>query len=302
MSGGILVLGGEGMLGHKMFQRLRGRFPDVACTVRGSRREPPLAGNPVFEGADVIEGVDVTLPGCLDDILRARRPSAVVNCVGIIKQRAAALDPIPSIAINALLPHQVAARVAEWGGRLVHFSTDCVFSGRRGGYIEEDPSDAEDLYGRTKYLGEVAASNAVTLRTSIIGRELTEHRSLLDWFLQQNGKGIRGFTRVIYSGVTTNHLAGVVGDVLEYHPHLHGLFQVASDPISKHDLLVLLRGAYGIDVRIEPDDREVSDRSMKGDKFSAATGYRCPSWPELVQELAADPTPYRQWWTANEAI
>jgi dTDP-4-dehydrorhamnose reductase len=181
---------------------------------------------------------------------------------------------------------------ARWGGRVIHFSTDCVFSGKRGGYTEEDPSDGEDLYGKTKFLGEVAVANALTLRTSIIGRELTEHRSLLDWFLAQNHNTVRGYRRVIYSGVTTNYLAELVASIIQEHPGLHGMYQVASEPISKYNLLSLLRDAYRLDVEIVPDDGEVSDRSMKGDKLLAAIGYRCPPWPVLVRQLAEDDTPY----------
>jgi dTDP-4-dehydrorhamnose reductase len=219
----------------------------------------------------------------------------VINCVGVIKQRARAALPIPSITINSLLPHKLAEMAMRWGGRLIHFSTDCVFSGKRGGYTEEDLSDAEDLYGKSKFLGEVAVENALTLRTSIIGRELMEHRSLLDWFLSQKQKTLRGYRRVIYSGLTTNYLAGLVGTIIEKHPGLNGLYQAASEPITKYDLLCLVREAYGLTVEIEPDDVEVSDRSMRGDRLRGAIAYTCPSWPELTRQLAEDNTPYEKW-------
>lgn len=292
---GILVLGGDGMLGHKMFQLLGGRFPSTRCTVRSPRNSGPLSRIPLFQSAAVIDGVDVADEGLFRQRLDALRPDVVVNCIGVIKQRDAAQDPIPTITINALLPHRLAAWLRPWNGRLIHFSTDCVFSGSRGGYREDDLTDAVDLYGRTKALGEVrAAPNAVTLRTSIIGRELFHHKSLLDWFLRQRGL-VRGFSRVLYSGVTTNHLAGIVGDIIERHRDLHGLYQVASQAISKHDLLQLVKQAYGLDVEIVADATEVSDRSLNGDRFAGATGYVCPSWPSLVAELAADRTPYSQW-------
>jgi dTDP-4-dehydrorhamnose reductase len=288
----LLVLGADGMLGHKMFQRLRARFPGTRGTLRTERSDSRFAGVPLLQSEAIVERVDVMDEGGLRRTIESLRPAVVVNCVGVIKQRDAAHDAIPSITINALLPHRLAAWLAPWQGRLIHFSTDCVFSGRRGGYREDDPSDAEDLYGKSKYLGEVRdAPNALTLRTSIIGRELHHHRSLLDWFLQQSGT-VRGFTKVIYSGVTTNHLADLVGDVIERHGSLCGLYQVASAPISKHDLLLLVKDAFKVDVTIVPDDREVSDRSLDGSRFAAATGYVCPTWPTLVAELAADPTPY----------
>jgi dTDP-4-dehydrorhamnose reductase len=178
---------------------------------------------------------------------------------------------------------------------VIHFSTDCVFNGKRGCYTEDDSSDAEDLYGRSKYLGEVAADNALTLRTSVIGRELSQFRSLLEWFLAQNGKTIRGFRRVIYSGVTTNYLARRVGDLIAGHPSLSGLYQVTSAPICKYDLLCLLREAFKLDVEIVPDENEVSDRSMAGDAFLRDTGYQSPDWPGLIAELVNDTTPYEKW-------
>jgi dTDP-4-dehydrorhamnose reductase len=291
----VLVLGGAGMLGHKMFQTLRERFTGTFCTVRVDLRNSSFNQIELLQGDDVIPCVDVTNSAQLDAILSAFRPANVVNCVGVIKQRVEAVSPIPSITINSLLPHRLAAIAARWGGRVIHFSTDCVFSGKRGGYKEEDQSDAEDLYGKTKFLGEAAGPNALTLRTSIIGRELSEHRSLLDWFLSENHKTVRGYRRVIYSGVTTNHLASLVASIIQQHPGLNGLYQVASAPISKHDLLCLLREVYRMDVRIEPDDIEVSDRSMRGERLREAIGYECPPWETLARELAEDETPYKKW-------
>lgn len=227
--------------------------------------------------------------------LSSVRPAFIVNCAGIVKQRSEARDPVPSITVNSLLPHQLASAAAGWGGRVIHFSTDCVFSGDRGNYTETDLPDARDLYGRTKFLGEVASENALTLRTSIIGRELAGRLSLLEWFLSQRGRTIRGFKRVIYSGVTTNHMAALVADIIRAHPALTGLYQVAAAPISKYDLLCLVRDSYGIDVTIVPDVEEVSDRSMTGGKLREAIGYVAPQWPELIGELASDPTPYDRW-------
>jgi len=291
----VMVLGGAGMLGHKMFQTLRERFDGVFCTVREDIRKPPLDRVELLQGNDVISGVDVTDLPALEAILSAFHPEFVVNCVGVIKQRAEAVSPIPSITINSLLPHKLAQMAAHWGGRVIHFSTDCVFSGKYGSYVEEDISDAEDLYGKTKFLGEVAAANALTLRTSIIGRELTEHRSLLDWFLAQNHKVIRGYRKVIYSGVTTNHISELVTSIIQEHAGLNGLYQVASEPISKYNLLCLLREAFALTVLIEPDDLEVSDRSMKCDRLHEAIAYKCPTWPVLARQLAEDNTPYERW-------
>lgn len=288
----ILVLGGSGMLGHKMVRTLSTKYPDTWWTLRGPKQVGGKPRIPFLRLDKCIDGVDVAdWPG-LQVLLGRIRPNVIVNCVGVIKQRAEAVSPIPSLIVNSLLPHRLAEAAAEWGGRLIHFSTDCVFSGRKGHYTEADVSDAEDLYGRTKFLGEVAGPNALTLRTSIIGRELEHHLSLLDWFLLGGHTRVKGFTRVWWSGVTTNHLAGLVGDLIDRHLSLSGLYQVSSGRISKFELLCRIRDAFGVRVEIEPDDGPVSDRSLDGSRFAAAADYRCPPWEQLIAELANDPTPY----------
>ncbi len=288
----VLVLGARGMLGHKMFQVLRARFPDTVGTIRGATKDELPRNIDLFQEGNVIGDFNAEDFPALENELSDLQPQVIVNCIGIIKQRPEAIAPIPNITLNALLPHKLARVCDQWGGRLIHFSTDCVFSGKRGGYSEDDPSDAEDLYGKSKFLGEVTTKNAVTLRTSMIGRELAKHKSLLEWFLSQNHKKVPGFKRALYSGVTTNHLAEVVGDVIEYHPKLSGLYQVTGQTISKYDLLCLLRDAYDLDIDVVPDEAFFCDRSMNGDKFRRATGHVCPPWPELAAQLANDPTPY----------
>ena len=291
----IIVLGGTGMLGHKLFQILQASFPDTVTVIRKRRRDNPYHNIPLFQSANVIDAIDVLAFEKLAEVLRDRRPQFVINCIGIIKQRDEASSRVSMIALNALLPHRLADLCTSWGGRLIHISTDCVFSGQRGMYTEEDVSDADDLYGRTKYLGEVSTQNALTLRTSIIGRELTTHRSLLDWFLSNNGKRVSGYRKSIYSGVTTNQLAQVVTHIVSNHPNLSGIYQVASEPIAKSDLLILLRDAFGCNIEIDQIDGEDVDRSMSGSKLREATGYVCPPWPVLARQLAEDPTPYDIW-------
>ena len=291
----ILVLGGAGMLGHKMFQILQERIGDTWCTLREATPTGILRKIEFFHGNNVIWNVNASDFSALYRLIAERRPEVIVNCIGVIKQRADAKAAIPSIRINALLPHELSEWCGGWNGRLIHFSTDCVFSGKRGHYSEQDLSDAEDLYGKTKYLGEVSSGRALTLRTSIIGRELSEFKSLLEWFLQQNHKKIIGYTRAYYSGVTTNYLAGLVARIIQEQPALAGIYQVTGDTIPKYELLGLLREAFSMDVEIERDTRFFCDRSMVGRKFVQATGYRTPSWPDLIAELRKDPTPYHQW-------
>jgi dTDP-4-dehydrorhamnose reductase len=291
----ILVLGAAGMLGHKMFQLLGAEFADVWGTMRGTKADAPFSKIELLQTDRILDDFDASDWPAARAKIAELKPHVVVNCIGVIKQRAAANSAIPSITINALLPHLVAETMREWDGRLIHISSDCVFSGNRGNYKEDDPSDALDLYGRSKFLGEIAIGNVLTLRTSIIGRELHHHESLLDWFLQQNHKTIRGFRRALWSGVTTIHLSKLVAQFITSFPDLRGLYQISSGRMSKHDLLVLLGTGYGLDIQIEPDDTVHCDRSLDGSRLAAAIAYQTPRWDDLVRELVDDPTPYDRW-------
>jgi dTDP-4-dehydrorhamnose reductase len=283
------------MLGHKMFQVMSAQFEDTWCTIRSRPDRLPWSRIELLHSARVIGQVDAANLANVERVVTDLRPDVIINCLGTIKQREAALDPVTCITLNSLLPHRLAAAASAWGGRIIHFSTDCVFSGRKGGYTEDDPRDAEDLYGQSKALGETVAPNALTLRTSIIGRELHHHHSLLDWLLAQKQRTIRGFTRVWWSGVTTIHLAEFVADVITRYPGLTGLFQVSSGKISKYDLLIRLRDGLELDVDIRPDDTPACDRSLNGERLRHATGYLAPSWDTLLAQLKNDATPYNRW-------
>lgn len=214
------------------------------------------------------------------------RPDVVLNCVGIVKQLSEANDALTAIPINSLLPHRLAKLCAASGARLIHFSTDCVFCGSKGLYAECDTPDAVDLYGRSKLLGEVDYGNAITLRTSLIGHELTGNRSLLSWFLSQSGR-VKGFRRAIFSGLPTVEIARVVHEHVLPNPDLCGLYHLSVDPISKFDLLRLVADVYGKSIEIIPDDELVIDRSLDSSRLHAATGFLVKPWPELVQAMHA---------------
>ena len=201
------------------------------------------------------------------------RPDVVINCIGIVKQAAAAHDAITSISINSLLPHRLAALCRTEGARLIQISTDCVFSGRAGRYTEDDLPDPVDLYGRSKLLGEVADGDCLTVRTSIVGRELVGANGLLEWFLAQEGS-VRGFRRAIFSGLTAEALARLLAAVVCDHRGLTGIRHVAAQPISKFDLLCMLKRAYHAPLEIVPDDEFVCDRSLDARKFEHDTQVR----------------------------
>lgn len=289
----ILILGGGGTLGHKLWQTLQSKFPDTSVSIRKTRDFYAKCG--LFAGPRVIDGLDLRDFTRLNVVLDEFKPSVIVNCAGITPRRGEAQDSVNVITINSLLPHKLAEWCVNNGSRLIHFSTDCVFDGKTGNYNELSPSDSKDLYGRTKALGEVNSPSSVIFRTSMIGREISGGTELLEWFLAQEGKKIKGYRKVVFTGLTTNRLAGLTGDIIEQYPGLNGLYNVASQPVSKYDLLLMLREAYNLDVEIEADDSVECRRDLDGSKFIKATGFVCPPWKELIREMAADPTPYAEW-------
>jgi dTDP-4-dehydrorhamnose reductase len=287
----LLILGGGGMLGHKLWQVCAPRF-DTLVTVRGPASAYRRYG--IFDDTRLISGVDA---GDFDSVVRAMgigRPDAVVNCIGIVKQLAAARDAIQSLTVNALFPHRVAALCAATGARFVHISTDCVFSGTKGHYTEDDVPDATDLYGRSKLLGEVGAP-ALTLRTSMIGRELSTSSGLVEWFLANRGRAVDGYRRACFSGLTTEALAHVIADILEHHPDISGLQHLAGVPVNKHDLLVMMRDTLAVPIDIHPRDEPAIDRTLDGTRLAVAARLRLAGWPEMIRGLAQDPTPYDDW-------
>lgn len=284
------------MLGHKVCQELTA-YHRVVGTLRGSADEAARYSD-VLAGCELVSGVDVLEDASLRSRMEAHQPDFVVNAVGIVKQLDAASDPYLSVAINSLLPHRLAKLCAGLDSHLIHISTDCVFSGRRGGYRDDDPSDADDLYGRSKSLGETlpGQSSAVTLRTSFIGRELKRpHHGLVEWFLSERGGRVRGFAGAIYTGLTSLELARVVRRVVEHPTPLAGTHQVASKAIDKDTLLRLVRDAYDIDIEIERAETPHIDRSLLMRSFTDATGYQAPSWEQMIREMAEDPTPYDEY-------
>ena len=288
----VLILGGAGMLGHKLVQVFASEF-DTWTTLRGPAAE--YAPYRLIDRERVIEGVDALDFDSLAAVIDRIEPQAVINCIGIIKQLPTASDPVLNLTINSLLPHRLQRFCHARGARLIHFSTDCVFNGRKGAYTEGDPSDALDLYGRTKFLGETSGDGALTIRSSVIGRELKTTGGLVEWFLAQRGHIVQGYTRAIYSGFTTTIMARIVRSILLGQPGLCGTVQVSSEPISKYELLVLLRDAFGVAVEIEPDETVHMDRSLDSSRFRAFTAFVPPSWPHMIAEMAADATPYEQW-------
>ncbi len=232
----------------------------------------------------LVIGIDVENTDHLLKLFSTVTPDIVVNCVGLVKQLAEAKDPLAIVPINALLPHRLARICSAVGARLIHISTDCVFTGEKGMYTEEDPPDATDLYGRSKLIGEVDYPKAITLRTSLIGHELNSSHSLINWFLSQKGK-VKGFRKAVFSGLPTIEISRVIRDHVIPHPELRGLYHLSVDPISKYELLRLVAETYQKNIDIIPDDTLVVDRSLDSSRFRAASGFTPKTWPEMVKAM-----------------
>lgn len=278
-----LILGASGMLGSAVLRALHGGANmTVLAAVRSASSKMHFTAD---QQADIIANVDVLDNDALVALLNRTKPETIINCVGLIKQQSAAKDPLVALPLNALFPHKLARLAALAGARLVHVSTDCVFSGATGNYTEESKADADDLYGVSKRLGEVVDyENAITLRTSIIGRELASAYSLVDWFLAQTGK-VKGFDKAIFSGLPTCEFAAVIRDYVMPNRDLKGLYHVSAKPISKYELLRLIAAEYGKDIEIVRDESIVIDRSLVSTRFTRASGYVAPSWPELIKRM-----------------
>jgi len=278
----ILILGSTGMLGHTLFASLKRQNQwqvyATARTFKGCELFADMSKESLRSEVDADN---------FDSIIRAVaafQPTVVINCIGLIKQVWGAGDPLSAITVNSQLPHRLSMLCKAAGARLIHISTDCVFDGKRGNYAEDDESNASDLYGRSKYLGEVSYPHSFTLRTSIIGHELKGYRGLVEWFLAQKGQ-VKGFKKAIFSGFPTIEIARILSEYVLPNKDLQGVYHVSSAPISKFDLLKLIAGKYGKEITIEPDEDFTIDRSLDSSRFRQATGYQPPSWPELVDRM-----------------
>lgn len=272
----VLVVGASGMLGSTLIRHLPKYGWETWGTVRGQGH------------GKLIGGVDAYQLASVKAAIQEVRPVAVVNCVGVIRQRPEGQEPLPCISLNALFPHQLSEIAAEVGARVVHVSTDCVFSGKKQGlYNETDFADASDIYGRTKFLGELHSGDTITLRTSIIGHEFRAKLSLVEWFLSQSGK-VRGYTKAIYSGMPTVELARVIGEFVLTRKDLKGLYQVSADPISKFELLKILATVYGKQVELEPFAGIEENKALDSSRFRQATSWSPPSWDRMIAQMFSD--------------
>jgi len=280
----VLIVGVTGMFGHTLFTELS---KSKNLTVYGTAREIPQHFSELLTKSQIkriYTNVDVENLSGLEKVFFQIKPDFVINCVGLIKQRPDAKDPLLAIKLNATLPHYLAKFTEEVGGRYLQISTDCVFDGVKGNYREEDTDFASDIYGTTKRLGEVNYGNSLTIRTSIIGHELKSHASLVDWFLAQKGE-IEGYTKAIFSGFPTVVLSEIIEKYIIPNKSLIGTFHLSAKPISKFELLSMIAKQYSKKIEIKPSLDLKIDRSLNSKHFRSKTGFRPPAWENLISRM-----------------
>lgn len=280
----ILIFGAGGMIGHKMLDRLSAQEFEVWGTVRGSQN--PLSSKNIYTGIDVTDTPSVI------EVLSKANPDVVLNCVGITLRKPEIQDEVYSFKVNADFPKFLNSWAEKNGKYVIQFSTDCVFSGKDGPYTENSHPSAQDIYGRSKAAGEVISKNTLVLRGSMIGRELTAKTELLEWAISKRNQSVSGFSRVMYSGVTTIVMAKLVAKLLKLPIKPTGIYQVSSEPISKYELLKLINEKFGLGMNISDNSEQVSSKILSSQKLQNEYGFVCPSWPEMVNELALDSYKY----------
>lgn len=274
------MLGATGLLGNAVYRVMsESNEIEVFGTIRRIESRQFFISE-LMERLIIVE--DLGDPVVLERLLDKVMPEMVINCISLGKP--APLDPMSSISVFSLFPKLLSHMCRKRGARLIQMSSDGVFSGSRGNYSEDDLPDPQDLYGVAKLLGEINESHAITIRTSIIGPELQDGSSLLEWFLSQKGK-CRCFTQAIFSGFPTVVLARLIRDEILPRQSLWGIYHVASQPISKFNLLELVAKRYSKTIELLPDDKIVIDRSLCADRFQEATNYTPPEWPELIDTM-----------------
>ena len=282
----VLILGVSGLIGHKILQEFTSYF-EVFGTLHKSKN---FYNNiKLFSGNNIIENIDVSEYEIVNGVINAINPDVVLNCVGITKRKDEINNSIKALTVNSVFPHQLANWAQNSGKKVIHFSTDCVFDGKTGNYNETSLTTAEDMYGRTKALGELKYERTLTIRSSFIGQELFGKTELLEWFLSQNGKQIKGFRNTFYSGVSTIFMAHVIRDIILNFPDLSGLYNLAPEkPISKFDLLSIAKTAFNVKVDIIPEDEHAHLPTLDGSKLRTKMNLVVPSWQSMMNELSSN--------------
>ena len=279
----ILILGGDGMIGHKMAQVLSSQNHETVISIREKK---DLTLKSISSKSKVFFN-DFLKDNILDFLVKVN-PDVIINAIGVTIRRGVNENISDTIYLNSLFPHQISSWALAFKKRLIHFSTDCVFSGSEGSYLEDTTPDALDYYGKTKGLGEINSKSSLTIRSSMIGPELYNKTELFEWIINNKEKEINGFSRAMYSGVTTVYMARLLGNLIDNHKNLSGIYNVASKPISKFDLLHLINDNFDLGLIINDDKTVISNKTLNDSKIEKEIGLQAPSWDELIFELKKD--------------
>ncbi len=280
----ILIFGVSGLIGHNMFRVLSNYF-----YVYGTLHHKKINyNNKLFENDNIIEDIDIKDFINIESILNKINPDVVLNCVGLTKRKINLNSPYEPILINSLFPNFLSSWALKFNKRLIQFSTDCVFNGKQGNYTENSLTDAEDLYGRTKALGEIKQQNCLTIRSSFIGEELYDKTELLNWIISQKGQTVTGYRNTYYSGVSTHYLTKFIQSIIIDFPNLYGLYNLAPiKPISKYDLISLANKEYGLNLKIIPDELKIHNPTLNGNLLRNITKLEIPTWDIMMKDLAS---------------
>ena len=281
----ILILGADGMIGHKIAQSLE----DFEL-ILASRKSTSLKSIGIIKGKMVLHNL---ITDSLDLLLDNTTPDIIINCAGITTRRGVEDNIVNTELLNSDLPHKLDSWANLNSKKLIHFSTDCVFSGNRGNYLDNDFADADDIYGKSKALGEVDSPNTLTIRCSMIGRELYNFTELFEWLKKNKNKKIEGYSKVFYSGITTVRMGKILNQILKKNLNLSGIYNISSTPISKFDLLVKLSNAFNLNVDVKQNINNKSNKVLISEKFTEITGIYPPNWDDLISEFKEDCEKYK---------
>lgn len=278
----VLILGGSGMLGHMLVNNFNLDF-DLWCTVRNKSEKLLHVLN--IDKDKIIDKINVEDFDNLHNLIMEIKPDVVVNCIGVVKQVSDAKNINKSLLINSLLPNYLKLLSSLYSFRLIHISTDCVFSGNKGNYKEEDICDASDIYGKTKMLGEINQHNCLTLRTSFIGPEIETNNGLLNWFINNNNEEISGYKNALFSGFTSMELSKIIKRIIIDYKYINGIYHLSSYTISKFDLLNLINDIFNLRKNIIPLEEPFINRSLNSDKLKNILNFDFLPWDNMIEEL-----------------
>lgn len=271
----VIILGAGGMFGHVLFTESKKKFETIG-TVNTSH----------FTSDGVLVHVNVFHLEQVKKIITEFKPQIVVNAVGVTKQSKMMGEENLPLYLNAQFPHLLLTLAHQYKFKVLHISTDCVFSGKKGSYTEDDQPDPVDLYGKTKLDGEINDPHSLTLRTSIIGHEIRTQNGLVEWFLHQSNH-CKGYKKAIFSGfptiVLTDFLLNKIFPAML--DGMSGLYNFSTDAINKFDLLNLIAHTYGKKITIEPDSSLVVDRSLDSSVFKTKMNFSTPDWETMIKNM-----------------